>query len=221
MFEKPSVQENAPDISSLIHCANCGSQMLREAGDYICPANRAESGLDCPTTPINAAHLLSRVMPRLMKRAMTGKTLEELVGDIGDQTRPKKELQQGRLDQTESEIEELNRLRAELLEPVEQNSKAYSAVADRVAEIDQTSTGLAYEALVARNELDALNFISQEDGIRETAQDPETYLGGANPQDMQELLELMIEDIRVSPGTALIIYSDLIPGARTDRTTLD
>ena len=84
-----------------------------------------------------------------MKRAMTGKTLEELVGDIGDQTRPKKELQQGRLDQTESEIEELNRLRAELLEPVERNSKAYSAVADRIAEIDQTSTGLAYESLVA------------------------------------------------------------------------
>lgn len=221
MFEKTSVHENAPDLSGLVHCANCGSRMTREAGDYICPSNQAESGQECPTTPVNAAHLLSRVMPRLLKRAMTGKTLEELVGDIGDEARPKKELQQGRLDQTESEIEELNQLRAELLEPVEQNSKAYSAVADRVAEIDQKSTGLAYEALVARNELDALNFISQEAGIRETAQDPETYLEGANPQDMQELLELMIEDIRVSPGTALIIYSDLIPGGRTDRATLD
>ena len=61
MFEKPTVHENAPVLSDLIHCANCGSQMLREAEGYICPANQAESGLDCPTTPVNAAHLLHRV----------------------------------------------------------------------------------------------------------------------------------------------------------------
>ena len=221
MFEKTSVHENAPDLSGLVHCANCGSRMTREAGAYICPVNKAEPGPDCPTTPVNAAHLLSRVVPKLMKSAMTEKTLEELVGDVKKQTSPKQELQQGRLDQAESEIEELNRLRAELLEPVEQNQEAYSAVADRIAEIDQTSTGLAYEALVARNELDALDFITREDGIRETARDPETYLGDANPQDVQELLELLIEDIRVTPGTALIIYSDLIPGSQIDRATLD
>ena len=220
MFEKPSIQENAPDLSSLVHCANCGSRMTREAGDYVCPSNRAEPGQDCPTTPVNAAHLLSRVVPKLMKSVMTEKTLEEMVGDIRDQTRPKQELQQGRLDQAESEIAELNRRRAELLEPVERNQQAYSAVANRVDEIDQTSTGLAYEALVARNELDALGFITREDGIRETASDPETYLWDANPQDVQELLELLIEDIRVTPGTALIIYSELLPGGRTDQATL-
>ena len=220
MFEKPSVHENAPDLSGLIHCANCGSGMAREAGDYVCPSNRAEPGLDCPTTPVSAAHLLSRVTRRLVDRAMTEKTLEELVGDVRDQTRPKQELQQGRLDRAESEIEELNRLRAELLDPVERNQKAYSAVGDRIAEIDQTSTGLAYEALVARNELDALDFISRENGIRETAIDLETYLGHANPQDVQELLELLIEDIQVTTGTALIIYSELIPGGQTDQATL-
>ena len=47
---------------------------------------------------------------------------------------------------------------------------------DRIAEIDQTSTGLAYEALVARNELDALDFVTRQEGMMETASDPETYL---------------------------------------------
>jgi hypothetical protein len=155
-----------------------------------------------------------------MKRVMTEKTLEGLVGDIKDQTRPKLELQQERLDQAETKIAALNQLRADLLKPVEQHSKAYGAVADRIARIEQASTGLAYEALVASNELDTLNFITQEDGIRETAKDPETYLGNADPRDVRELLGLLIDDIRVSPGTARIIYSDLIPGAQTDRTTL-
>ncbi len=200
MFEKPSVHENAPELNGLVHCDNCGSQMRREAEDYTCPANRTESELDCPTTPVNAAHLLCRVVPKLMDRVMTEKTLEELVGDVKDQTSPKQELQQGRMDQAESEIVELNRLRAEILEPVERNSKAYSAVAGRIDDINQTSTGLAYEALVAHNELDALNFITQENGIRESAKDPETYLGDANLQDVQELLDLLIDDIRVSPA---------------------
>ena len=220
MSEKPSVHENAPELNGLIHCDNCGGQMLREAEDYICRANQAETGLDCPTTPINAAHLIRRVVPKLMKRVMTEKTLEGLVGDIKDQTRPKLELQQERLDQAETKIAALNQLRADLLKPVEQHSKAYGAVADRIARIEQASTGLAYEALVASNELDTLNFITQEDGIRETAKDPETYLGDADPRDVRELLGLLIDDIRVSPGTARIIYSDLIPGAQTDRTTL-
>ena len=220
MFEKPSVHENSPDLSSLVHCANCGSRMIRADGDYVCPASRAGAGQDCPTTPVNAARLLSRVIPKLMKRSMTEKTLEELVGAVSDQIRPKQELQQGRLDRAESEIEELNRLRAELLEPVERDRKAHSAVAERVAEIDRTAAGLAYEALVARNELDALDFIAQEDGVRETAKSPETYLGDANPRDVQELLELLIEEIRVTPSTATIIYSDLVPGGRNDRAAL-
>ena len=220
MSEKLSVHENAPELNGLVHCDNCGGQMLREAEDYICRANQPETGLDCPTTPINAAHLIRRVVPKLMKRVMTEKTLEGLVGDIKDQTRPKLELQQERLDQAETKIAALNQLRADLLKPVEQHSKAYGAVADRIARIEQASTGLAYEALVARNEMDKLNFITQEDGIRETAKDPETYLGDADPRDVRELLGLLIDDIRVSPGTARIIYSDLIPGAQTDRTTL-
>ena len=37
---------------------------------------------------------------------------------------------------------------------------------------------------------------------------------------MQELLELLIKDIRVTTGTELIIYSVLIPGAQTDQATL-
>ena len=220
MKNKPTVHQNAPELNGLVHCENCGAQMLREAQDYICPASRAESGLDCPTTPVNAALLVSRVIPKMMKRVMTEKTLAQLVGDIGDLTRPKKELQQERLDQAESEITELNGLRAKLLEPVEQNSTAYAAVADRIAKIEQASTGLAYEALVARNELDTLNFLSEEEGVRDTAQDPETYLGDANPADIQELMEILIDDIRVSPGTALIVYSGLIPGGQTDRATL-
>ena len=221
MFEKTSVHENAPELNGRVHCGNCGSLMTREAGDYICPSNQGESGSDCPTTPVNAAHLISQVIPKMIERVMTGETIEELVVDIQEETAPKRDLQQGRMDQAESQIAELNRVRAEILEPVEQDQKAYAAVAGRIAEIDQTSTGLAYESLVARNELDALDFITREDGIRETARDPETYLEDANPQDMQELLELMIDDIRVTPSTALIIYSDLLPGNQKDRATLD
>ena len=220
MFEKPSVEENAPDLSGLVHCASCGSRMTMEAGDYVCPASRAETGLDCPTNPVNAALLFSRVVPKLVDRAMTEKTLEQLVRDVRDQTGPKQELQQGRLDRAESEIEELDRLRAELMEPAELDRRAQAAVVGRIAEIEQTATGLAYEALVARDELDALDFITREDGIRETASDPETYLGGAHPQDVQELLELLIEDIQVTPAAALIIYSELIPGGQADQATL-
>ena len=208
-----------PEPNGLVHCNNCEALMLRENEDYICPNNRAQTKPHCPTTPINAQHMFSRVIPSMVKRVTTDAVLDQMVRTVREMTKPAKEIQEERLRQAQSKMAELNQLRAELLESVEQNGSTYAA--SRVKQIDQTSIGLAYQATVAQKELDTLEFITQEEGIRETAKDPRTYLGDANPADVRELLELMIKDIRVSPSTALIIYSDSMPNGENDQTALD
>ena len=65
--------------------------------------------------------------------------------------------------------------------------------------------------MVAREELDKIDFIRDEDGIREATRNPKTYLGGNSLDETQELLNLLVQKVRVDTGSAVIIYQVPIP----------
>ena len=71
--------------------------------------------------------------------------------------------------------------------------------------------GLAYESMVARNELEKIEFIGDEVALRECLKNPETYMGAEDPEDAQELLNLVVREVTVDNGRATILYQEPIP----------
>ena len=226
MFKPTADQQRPVTLEDLVHCANCGSAMTRLTWQYYCP-NNTGPGQACDTPPADADHLLRLVVTLLVDRAMTEETIQQAIKDVQEEAGKQSEPHRLKFEDTESAIAELNRRRGLALQQVEEKEQTYSDVSDEIDQINQTTTGLAYQSLIARDELDKLEFVSDETGIRNTALDLETYLGDSSPEAVQELLDLLIQEVRVSATQALVTYTNPIPtrehpeGITTDRIALD
>ena len=227
MFRTTAIQEKAPDLNGIVRCANCGSAMNRVADNHSCPNSTAGTGQSCSTPPVNADHLLRRVMSKLVERIVTGETLQLVSENIRETTEANVHLQRERLETAESAISNMNRRRTSVLHPVEQRAASYPDVADEIHEIEKAATGLAYESLIARDELEKLNYIREGTGIRYTITNLDTYLGSVNSGEVQELLDMTIQEVRVSDNAATIVYTEPIfseehpEGIRTDLISFD
>ena len=166
-------------------------------------------------------------MSGLVERIVTGETLQLISEKIRERTEANVHLQRERLEAAESAISRTNRRRMRVLQPVEQGNATYPDVADEMHEIEKAATGLAYESLIARDELEKLNYIRVGTGIRSTMTDLDTYLGGVNAEEVQELLDMTIQEVRVSNNAATVVYTEPIfseehpEGIRTDLISLD
>ena len=227
MFRKTATQEKTPDLNRMVRCANCGSAMNRVADNYSCPNSGAGAEQSCSTPPVNADHLLRRVMSKLVERIVTGETLQLVSENIRETTEANVQLQRERLETAESDISRINRRRTLVLQPVEQGNATYPDVADEMHEIEKAATGLAYESLIARDELEKLNYIRDETGIRNTMTNLDTYLGSFNAEEVQELLDMTIQEVQVSDNAATVVYTEAIfseehpEGIRTDLISLN
>ena len=211
MTSSNGANKSKPSLDGLVFCANCASEMANTGLRYYCPNTTLESGGNCPTEPVDAANLTYCVVAMTVTRLATDPTVERIAEDIRDTTEVNALTQLRRMEQAEAAIAEANARRPAVLMTVEHGAKTYDDVADEIRELDQTTAGLAFESMVARNELDKIEFIRDEDGIQETARNPETYLGGNSSYETQELLELLIQKVAVDTGEALILYRVILP----------
>ena len=211
MFKTAALPEHRTALSDVAHCSNCGTLMTVVGDNYVCPVNIGGGPKPCSTTPVNAVRLVRQVITQLLKRVMTDSTIALLTGDIQRTALAKSGLQQQRLQKSEASIEGLNRLKKEVLHPVEQELTTYPEVAGEINRINAASMGLAYESKIAQDELDKLAFISDSEGLREDAQDIATCLDDAAPEETKELVNMFVRDIRVGPGSAEVFYSHPLP----------
>ena len=205
--------KSKPSLDGMVFCANCGSGMANTGLRYYCPNTTLESGGNCPTRPVNADSLVHGVITRMVNRLATGETVRSITESIMDATEASARTQRSRMEQAEAAIAETNARRPAVLLPVEHGAKTYDEVADEISQLDQITAGLAFESMVARNELDKIEFIRDEDSIREAANNPETYLGDNSHDETQELLELLIQKVAVDSGAALVLYEAPLPSA--------
>ena len=210
MLRTTAIQEKAPDLNVMVRCANCGSAMNRVEDTQSCPNSAPGPGQSCSTPPVNADRLLRRVMSKLIERILTEETQQLISENIREKTESNVNLQRGRLETAESAISKINRLKTLVLHPVEQRTATYPEVADETHEINKVTTGLTYESLVARDELEKLDYIRDETGIRNTMTNLETYLASVNAEEVQELLDTTIQEVLVGEKEATIVYTEPI-----------
>jgi DNA-directed RNA polymerase subunit F len=158
--------------------------------NYVCPVNAKRGPDRCSTNPVNAERLAVQVVTQVLRRVMNDSTIALLTGDIQQTASEASGRQRERLQHSESSIEELNLLKGQVLQTVEQNLTTYPEVAEKVNEINAARTGLAYESQIAQEELDRLAFISNTEGIREDAQDIINDLKDVGPEETRELLNM-------------------------------
>ena len=208
MTQMTTSSSHAMALQDIFRCSYCKSRMTYNGGSYVCPNNGNESGVRCPVGPADAARLTRRVVSKMITRVMDESNTLQVISDIQNTAAQFSRLQRERLDAAESMLMDLNRERDLLLQPVEQKLKNFKDVASQVDEINAKATGASYEALVAREELDKLAFISDADGIKAAAQDPATYLDFADPSDTIALINLFVDRVEVGVQSAKIVYAE-------------
>ena len=213
MVNPTTVHKIKPSLNGMVYCANCGAAMVHTGQRYYCPNTSVDSGRNCPTKPVHADHLRYMVVNELLNRLATDDAIQSITETIKETTNANADLQRQRMEQAEAAIAEANAKRPAFLQLVEDGDKTYQDVAAEIDELDRTTAGLAFESIVARNELEKIAFVSDEQGIRDAATSVDTWLGGNNPDEGQELLDLLVQKVTVGSESALIVYHVPMPAA--------
>ena len=211
MFKTATLPEHQSPPNGLVHCANCGTAMTAIGVNYVCLVNAKRGPDRCPTKPVNAERLVAQAVTQLLKRVINDSTIALLTGDIQQTASEASSRQQERLQCSESSIEELDRLKEQVLRTAEQKLATYPEGTEEINHINAIKTGLAHESRIAREELDKLAFISNTEGLREDARDIANHLEDVGPEETRELLNIFVREIRVGPESAEVFYSHPLP----------
>ena len=211
MVNSTAVIKGKPSLNGMVFCANCGSEMANTGRRYYCPNTTVASGRNCPTRPVDALHLLRTVVFRMASRLTSEDMIQNVTQDIKDTTSANARIQRRRMEQAEAAITDTKVRSGMTPTSVEKGASSHDETAGQITDLDQATAGLGFEAIVARNELDKIEFISDEVGTRDTLTDPETYMGANSPEDAQELLDLIIRKVAVDTGSAIIVYQEAMP----------
>ena len=163
---------NKPSLDGMVFCANCGEKMLKSGDRYYCRNSTVESGGKCTMGVVDISRLTYFVVTKMVDRLATDQTVQSITERITDATDASARTQRSRMEQAEASIAETNALKPAVLHAVEQGTKTYDEIIDEISRLEQTNAGLAFESMVARNELDKIDFIRDEDGIKEAARNP-------------------------------------------------
>ena len=213
MSNTTGVQEKSALLSVNAQCARCGATMGMEGDNYRCPNSTTGGVQDCPAGAVGSGLLVRLVITKLVERIANGDVIDQAMQDIRAETEAQVREQKGRLSATEGGIAELNSFKLSERNQIEERAATYMEAADGIHQANMTAAGLAYESMIARQELDKLEFIRDEEGIRHAATDMETYLESPTPEYAQEMLDLLVQQVLVDRDRAEIVYSVPMPTA--------
>ena len=211
MTDKPVVDGIVPSLDDIVHCANCGARLVRTGQTYHCPTLSSESESQCPTNPLGSQLLLHTVFSGLLNRLVTDDKVLHLTQAIQAITAPHAEIQFQKMEQAETALADANTRELTALQIGENRAKHYRDATTEVGARDELAAERARESMTARDELDKIAFISDEQGIRDAATNPATYLEGNSLEEAQELLILLVEKVMVDSASALIVYQVDMP----------
>ncbi len=123
MTTKRKSTQQGSILTDVIHCESCGSRMVVNKANYVCPNHDREAG--CSTASVDAERLAHQLMSTLVDRVMTPRNLSGIVESIQQGASGKLLTQKDKLDETESAIEKLNSQRTDILTQVEYGKVPY------------------------------------------------------------------------------------------------
>lgn len=211
MTTKGKSTQQGSILNEIIRCGFCGTNMVLDGAVYVCPRKGAGPGANCYSASVDAKGLILNLMTTLVDRVLTPDALAEIVELIQRSADDNLHDQREKLDDTESQIEDLNRRKLDILTNVEYGKFQYAEIAGKLEAIEAASAGLAYESSVSQEEIDKLQFVGDRDAIRSVALDIGTYTEFADPELVRQLAETFIADIQIGAFTVMVRYTHPIP----------
>ena len=218
MTDKTVVDSSMPSLDDIIHCANCGARMAHTGQIYYCPTPSSDSGRNCPTNPVSTRLLLHTVFNGLLNRLVTDDKVLHLTKAIKATTEPHANAQRQKMERAEAALADANAQEPTVFQIAEHRTKYYRDTTTEVGALDQLTAARALESMAARDELDKINFISDEQGIRNAATNPATFLEGNSLDEAKEILDLLVEKVMVDSTSALIVYQVDMPTGSPSET---
>ena len=192
MLELQAVHDRL-SLNGKVRCENCNTNMTNAFGIFSCTTAA------CPTPDISEDVLLTAVMSKLVDRITTDETLERVSQNIKETTNAQVLDQMLALRNGELPINIVDRS--------DSPEGSASGVIEQTIDLKEYHASLRREATLAREALDRLDFISDTEGIRDTAKALDTYLNSPEPEYVQELLDLVVDQVRLSETDAWVVYA--------------
>ena len=211
MVNPTTTHTTNPSLNNIVYCANCAAAMVNTGERYCCPNAVPHYRAECPTNAVYADHLCHAVISKLVNRMATDDNIQAVSDSIKATTTANAGIQHPRMEQAEAAIADVEAKKHAFLRLVEHSKMTYQDVAPDINALNQATAGLAFESMVARKELDKIDFISDEQGIRDTFTSMETWRNGDNANDVQELLDLMVQKVTVDSEFLHIVYHVPMP----------
>ena len=211
MTDSTAFGGNQPSLGGLVHCANCGAAMGHTGQLYYCPNAIRPSVQNCSTNPVGTRLLLRTVFDGLINRLATDDNISYATRVIKATTEPRASALRQQLDSAEAALSDANAQDPMAFQLAEHRTKYYQDTAAEIGALDQLAAKRARESMAAREELDQIAFITDEQGIRNDATNPATFLEGNSLDEAQELLDLLVEKVLVDSTSAVIVYQVNMP----------
>ena len=211
MTNKNVDDSNKPSLGDLVHCANCSAAMAHTGQLYYCPNATRSSDRHCPTNPVGTRLLLHKVFSGLIRRFATDDMITYATQVIKATTEPRANALRQQLESAEAVLADAKAQDPMAFQRAETRTKHYQDTAAEVGALDQLAATRARESMAARDELDKVAFIANEQGIRNDAINPATFLEGNSPDEAQEFLDLLVEKVLVDSTSAVIVYQMEMP----------
>lgn len=204
---KQAMEHKSLTLAGKVHCRHCNSLMTLVDGEYSCPNSFPECASDTQETS-----LLEGVMGNLVARVTTEETMAGVTAKMKSMLDDEFQREISRLLKSQEKIVRLGREKDKLAAEVESETKTYSETAKVLGDINRAQAELERQSMQARNEFERIIFITDPQGIRETARDFQTYFQSSDPELVQELLDLLVKQVSVSKKDVLIMYTESAPG---------
>ena len=210
MVSVTNLVEHGYAVKDLVHCAQCGSPMLFDGSEFSCPLSADASQEGCLTPSWHGDQLLRAVVGCLVGRLMNDEVTQEVV-EAADQTMTQD--YQG-ITAMVGQIE--GRLLADLEEELAkaqagESTHDPSLLAGIIRALQDNFQNAEVELQSAESLISLYAAMRNPEGLKETAQDPKTYLDHAAPADTRHLIGLFVEEIRVGPDSLELVYINPLP----------
>ena len=194
-------------LTGIANCAGCGAGMLDTGQHYACPQETAQGPDPCATLPVDAARLDRMVLQFLVNTLVTPDVLDLQTELLAEDAARESQRQQQALEESQSAISRLDQHAENLLNQVEHGGKTYQQVDAQVMETGRARTELEARALHAQGQLERQSCLADQDLVRTSALDPETYLHPDMIEGSRLFFHSFIDAVLIGPESAVIRYT--------------
>ena len=194
-------------LTGIANCAGCGAGMLDTGQHYACPQETAQGPDPCATLPVDAARLDRMVLQFLVNTLVTPDVLDLQTELLAEDAARESQRQQQALEESQSAISRLDQHAENLLNQVEHGGKTYQQVDAQVMETGRARTELEARALHAQGQLERQDHLADQDLVRTSALDPETYLHPDMIEGSRLFFHSFIDTVLIGTESTVIRYT--------------